>query len=1007
MRRTGRVRQHRAGATAALVLLVAAAAAAGASPVALAQPVTAGTADVRVRDGGTYAVMRYTTTGSVLQRFRGFGEISDLALYDDATVLIAEADAGRITALSLTGAIVWTVPVRRPRCVEALGPDRLLVCEDVPPRIVEVDRTGRVLWQSTTPLVDAAGAVRLPDGNTAVVEGRYSRHVLEVINPGGEIVWTGTEQLKQPRGLAQLPSGELVTSGFDTGSLVLFQPYGSAVRSLPFCCHPEAPSATPDGGVLATSAEQQTVQAWTAEGTAAWGFKTRYPPYDAQMLADGTVLVSEFLVPDRRCLNAAHATARRSRPLAPYWVWLAMGLGAAALATLVLQWPALRALAAPPAPPAPPHHDAPPATTRARRIEVGLYTVATGALATVAILQHQRSLWQYPFRLWPYVGLLVAAGVSLTLLQYRLPSAPNPWADHLRAPAPMPRPTWRMWMLWAVGVVLLGLGLEGIVRIRGEWVVAAWSAGVALLVAGALQPGGPRRRIGRGGIATIAIFGGLVAARLYRLEDYPANLHLDMAQWSVQAYRLLDGEVPTFFTNGWAEIPLAGYGWSALWTALLGRSLAACRAASAFGSIIAIGAAGALAARLYGRWTGLITVVVLGTNHGFLHFSRIQAYMDPIPFHVLAVLGLLAGMDSGRFAWFALAGLAGGYSGLAYHAGRITPPLLALLTAVVLARYPRLIVRRWPGLVLMAVVGAGVLGPQAIVYATGRAYALGRSEMYPFLAGGHVDPALLWETVRHGVPQVVAAFFYIGDSSTQYGGGWPIFLPLLAAPFGMAVIAAVLRPHDLRGSLIVLWTVVVLFIGGVLTIDPPFWPRFVTAFVPASLAVASVFAWVCRGAEVAAGRVGRTLAVTATAVVLTGAVWQQVDATLDFNRGIRPGQDVPTLGTEWTQSLMGRDVQRWGQDAKVYIVAENPNSHSCEHPTMEFYGYAVDVQDARDITPYLPFEDPRTIVCYILPESVAEAAAIRAAYPEAEERVFVDNMDRPVFTQLVVHSPHR
>jgi len=242
---------------------------------------------VRVREGGSYAVMRYTTTGAVLQRFRGFGQISDLALYDDTTVLIAEEEAGRITALSLSGTIVWTVPVRRPRCVEALGPDQLLVCEDLPPRIVEVDRTGHVGWTSTTRLVDAAGAVRLPDGNTAVVEGRGSRHALEIINPRGEIVWTGTEQLRQPRGLARLSSGELVTSGFDTGTLVVFQPYGTAARTLPFCCHPEAPSAMPDGGVLATSAEQQTVQAWTADGTAAWAFKTRYPPYDAQMLADG------------------------------------------------------------------------------------------------------------------------------------------------------------------------------------------------------------------------------------------------------------------------------------------------------------------------------------------------------------------------------------------------------------------------------------------------------------------------------------------------------------------------------------------------------------------------------------------------------------------------------------------------------------------------------------------------------------------------------------------------
>src|ERR1700675_1332177 len=91
-----------------------------------------------------------------------------------------------------------------------------------------------------------------------------------------------------------------------------------------------------------------------------------------------------------------------------------------------------------------------------------------------------------------------------------------------------------------------------------------------------------------------------------------------------------------------------------------------------------------LVRRMYGNGAGVIAVLLLGVNHGFLHFSRIQHYMDPIPFHVLGVLGLVAGLESGRYGWFALAGLAGGYSALTYHAGRITPPTLVFLGTILL-----------------------------------------------------------------------------------------------------------------------------------------------------------------------------------------------------------------------------------------------------------------------------------------------------------------------------------
>jgi len=980
-----------------------------------APPIAAPVTDVHVRAGGSHMLVRYGTDGSTLQRFTGFGQISGLAVYDETTVLVAEEDRDTISAMTLDGSIVWSITVHRPRCISVIGPDRFLVCQDDPAGVLETDRAGNVLWKITSPLVDAAGAVRLADGNTAVVEGRENHHAVHVFTPDGKIVWSGTKMLAQPRGLALLPSGELVTSGFDSGQIVFFQPYTDAVQSFGFCCHAESPSVAPDGTVINVTGEQQIVQASDAQGVSLWHFRTFYPPTRTQMLADGSVLVSVFRVPDRQCMNAALAAQRARRPIAPYWRWLGIGIGAALLLTLLVQSPVLwhnrraRPATAPSECGEPQDAEQPaPMLSRLRRFEIGVYVLGAIGVAAAAAEYHRRILALNNFQGWPdYAALIGVAGVFLALLQYRMPDVPRSWTwrmDHLEA---MEVPTWRMWLLWIVGVALLIAGLEGVLRQRGDWALVPWSAGLVLIAGGTIQKRAPRMRARRGAVlAALAALGVLAFVRLYRLEDYPPNLHLDMAQWSVAVFRLLDGDPRTMFEHGFAEIPLLGHVWSALFTGIAGRSLMGTRLSSVVGSLVAIAAAFVLTRRMYGTWSAVVVALVLGTNHGFLHFSRIQHYMDPIPFHVLGVLGLVAGLETGRYGWFALGGVAGGYSALTYHAGRITPPVIALLAALLLVRYRRAVLKRWPGLLLFGVLLLGVLGPQAILYRTGRLNAFGRSEVYPFMRNGHADPQLLLQTLAQGVPRVIGAFWYYGDTSTQYGGGWPIFFPACAALLGMAVVAAVLRPRDIRGPWVVLWTFVVLFVGGALTIDPPFWPRFVTAFVPATIAAAAVVGWLCRGAEVAAGRVGRGIAIVATCALVGFTAWQQLGAYRDYCVGVRPGQTTPSLTTEWVQSIMGRDIQRWGSTAKMYLVALNPNWHSCQHPTMEFYADAVDLQDARDISQYLPFQDPRTIVCYVLPDMTEYIATVKRFYPSAEEKVFYTNLGQAAFTRLVIRAPH-
>jgi hypothetical protein len=204
----------------------------------------------------------------------------------------------------------------------------------------------------------------------------------------------------------------------------------------------------------------------------------------------------------------------------------------------------------------------------------------------------------------------------------------------------------------------------------------------------------------------------------------------------------------------------------------------------------------------------------------------------------------------------------------------------------------------------------------------------------------------------------------------------------------------------------VLWGFLVSLIGGALPRDPPFWPRIVIAFIPAIVLVAVVLDGLYRGASGALGRAGRAFALAGLAAFVGLAVFLNVKLYSKYCLGIPANGTQVSTGTQWTQGIMGRDVQRWGQSAMIYIVSRSAMDFTCGHPTMEFYAYDADVCDAREIGRYLPFKDRRTIVCYFLPETTDEIEAVREIYRDAEAKPFFNNLGDRVFTRLVIPRPH-
>ena len=1020
-----RAARRLAGVMRSALCVAATAASIGAGPALTAETPPAGfvarPADaVRVRDDGRWAVAEYATDGTQLRRYTGFSEISGLAWYDERTLLVAERERDRVSALSLEGRILWEIPVPRPGCVQALarqngrpqqvatngsdlsrsplGPDHLLVCTDKPAGVREIDLAGRTSWQAS--VRDVAAAVRLADGNTAVLESTRAGGAVRVINAAGDTLWSGNENLLQPRGLALLASGELLTSAFDNPYLVLFRPYAKEVHTIVFFPHAESVAVTKVGGVISTLPEPQIVQAWDSAGQIAWRFETLYPPHDAEMSETGTVFVSLFEAPDRECLGAAAAAERSTRPLAPYWRWLIAGLAGGALLAIALRRSELRGVLFWRGASVARSAERTARLAPARRLEIGFYVAGALALAAAAVRDDPRIAGaDVP----TYAALVSLAGIVLAILRSRMPAEADDWALRMRRLEPMAAPTRRMWALWGMGGGLLVLATAGAATGQSGWVGGAWGAGIVLVAGGALEPGKIPRPSLRAVLCAGLVLSGLLALRLVRLESYPANLHPDSALATLQVFRLLDGDDPGIFGDGWAEIPMPGYLWRALNVAVSGRSLAGARFPSAMGSMLAIAATFFLGRRLYGGAAAAITAALLGVDQVFLHFSRISStYMDPVPFQVLALLGMVSGLETGRFGWFALAGFTGGYGALTYHAGRLTPVLLALLTGLLLAAYPKALAMRWRGLVLTAVMLLGVLGPQAALYAERRANPYGRFDQFPWMRADGIDAAALRESVARGAPLVLGSLWVRGDSSNQYKGESALFPPI-AALLAIAATAALLRPRSVRDLWVIAWAAAVLFFGGVLTRDPPFWPRLVVARIPLVLAAAAAASSLARAAAVSAGRLGSALALVVVGALVCLDAADQLSYYRGYVLGIPRGASQPRQPTERPQSIMGRDVQSWGRGALVYIVARTPVEHSCGHPVMQFYAAEVDARDVRDVGQYLPFHEPsRTVVCYLLPEMKDAAALITSTHPNAERQDFQDNLGQTVFTRLVI-----
>lgn len=354
-------------------------------------------------------------------------------------------------------------------------------------------------------------------------------------------------------------------------------------------------------------------------------------------------------------------------------------------------------------------------------------------------------------------------------------------------------------------------------------------------------------------LAETLLVAGLLAVglelRLPGLTAQPYVVHGDEAACGMEALRWLHGGVPSLLSVGWYGLPVAGYGLPALVMRVAGADLFGLRLSSVIIGLLCVVLLYALAREFVGRRVAFVAAALFTVSHISIQFSRMGIHYIHAPFVVLLTLWLLARSLRTRSALAAvLAGVGLSLSVQVYFSARIVLVIVPLfvLGLVLLNREAlrgRLGMLGW--LALSFVVSFGPLGvffwknPAPLEAHSAEVLILNQSPITRDHLISQFGTADFWPVLMH---QLAAVPLYLGglpDQSLQYGPHYPLFDAVVAALGTIGFFYALLHLRRPLHLLLLVWVTSTVIVGGVLTIDQPWWPRLFV-MVPALCLLAAL-----------------------------------------------------------------------------------------------------------------------------------------------------------------------
>lgn len=343
----------------------------------------------------------------------------------------------------------------------------------------------------------------------------------------------------------------------------------------------------------------------------------------------------------------------------------------------------------------------------------------------------------------------------------------------------------------------------------------------------------------------VLFLGFALGLRLVQLTEIPYQLHNDEMSVGIHANEWLKSPRPYLFGASWAGIPQLSYIYSSLGMFLFNDELFGLRITSSFFSVLSLLGGYLFVRLLFGVRAALFFLVLAVPFHWSVHLGRTgHHYVQTAFFYPWALWGFLYSLKNKSYKVAALTGIFTAFALHSYFASRLIVVLQFFLFIIFLIEYKD---RKtfFLGLTFVAFLIFSLL-PSIYYFASNTDELINRTkgvvvwgenvrEHIVHKADSEIWSEILWYQIK----RAFGLFHLYGDSSVQYGFNKPFASGILYWPLLIAFLFGLKNILKPAWAAMMLPIILTLFVGGALTIDPPFTPRLagISALCLAPLAV--------------------------------------------------------------------------------------------------------------------------------------------------------------------------
>lgn len=338
-------------------------------------------------------------------------------------------------------------------------------------------------------------------------------------------------------------------------------------------------------------------------------------------------------------------------------------------------------------------------------------------------------------------------------------------------------------------------------------------------------------------LAVIVLFSFCLYA--YKIESLPMGLHGDEAEPGLEAQKIIRGDYKSIIGVGWYSIPLVNFLLPAVSIKIFGQTVFALRIVSAFCGALTLIPFYFLAKVIFQNSPfSLISTLLLATSHYYIAFSRLGLVNIQVVFwEVSSFLFILKALLEDNKVFYILAGLFVGLGLYSYLNFRVVPIIIFFIflhQIIVSTNRLNLGIKA----LYFIISGLIIFSPMLFYYHKHPGAFLTQTRTmatYIFSDEESVQNHIKNFYPNKSKPEIIFAqaqkLFNLssnsGDTSGMYSYRGRIFDPLTLILLFIGLGVTLLTLKTLFSFFLIIWFSAILFCFGILTTDPPFWPRLI------------------------------------------------------------------------------------------------------------------------------------------------------------------------------------